>query len=273
MIFDTVHTGTVGRSDGRWPVRCLGLFSNLYALALVLIMAGCGDHAPPPPQPAPPPPAPATPPPAAKRPADDEFARRKPGIAVAVVLDISRSMGSPVSDGGTRRPKLDIAKQAVLAILKQAEKFASEEKDRPVLVSLYTFSNKVRQISPFQPPDPARLEPVVNAMQLDSGTAVGDAVRVAWRDLEQTGLRRLHILVVTDGESNSGERPDSVARALLQKAEELRPAVYLVAFDVDAQIFANLKKSNWSVLPAANAEELRKQLDQTVGEHILLERE
>ena len=51
------------------------------------------------------------------------------------------------------------------------------------------------------------------------------------------GLKRRHLLVVTDGENTDGADPALVASVLEKQPEEAKASLYFVAFDVDAEAF------------------------------------
>lgn len=186
----------------------------------------------------------------------------KDGIAFVILLDTSGSM-----EGN----KLGVAKQCVLSIVQQAADF-SAQRHVPVEMAIYHFAALPELVVPMGKPDPAGAEGKVNAMAANGATGIGEAVIHATRQLNDSGYVATHILVVTDGENTSGVAPETVARAFKELPDSLRPNVYLVAFDVNASVFNQVKEAGWLVYPAADSAQLRKTLDQIVGGQILLEK-
>ena len=190
------------------------------------------------------------------------------GIGLAIVLDISGSMDEKVADGR----KIDIAKAAAIKIAGQAEKFA---KERGVKVGLtaYVFNTEARKILPVGEPSEERLSAALVGVTPDGGTAIGEAVMAAAREMNQVGFSSMHILLITDGESNAGAHtPEAVAAAFATMPEAQRPKVYVVAFDTSAAKFGALKRSGWMVVSASDGKELANTLDEVVGGNILLEK-
>jgi hypothetical protein len=94
----------------------------------------------------------------------------------------------------------------------------------------------------------------------------------AKRALDDTGLARRHLLVVTDGENTDGVAPDRVAVAINKRPEAERPSIYFVAFDVAASRFSGVRDAGGLVLAAANAKELNDTLDTLLRGKILVEK-
>ena len=193
--------------------------------------------------------------------------QKQDGIAFAVVVDNSGSMGDSVKDGR----KIDLAQKAVRAVVAQAEKF-SKEKPTPIRLTIYTFSDAPRNVLPLTQPSVAGANAAINGMSPGGGTAIGDAIIRATKELNSTGYTGVHVLVVTDGDNTNGISPDSVAGAFAKLPPQYRPNVYVVAFDTDDAKFKPLKDNGWKVLSAANGAELSNTLDEVVGGEILLEK-
>ncbi len=239
----------------RWRAmgtRCVAVF------ALAILCGACGDDSEE----------------GAGDPAPRAEVPERNGIAVALLVDTSGSMSKPVADGdGKKQAKIDLARRCAVDIAAQVETFAGQQPERPVVLGVYSFSGKTAtQLVPMGPPSREAAQAAVASMSPSGDTPIGEAVKRAELDLAATGMNRRHILVVTDGENTKGESPASVARKLAKLPEGKRPAVYLVAFDVDAAVFSEVKKAGWMVLSAANGRELQETLDLVVGENILLEK-
>ena len=202
---------------------------------------------------------------------------RKDGIAAAILIDTSGSMGDPVLDAdGLRKPKIDIARRCVLKVVKQAEGFAKEQPGTPLLLGIYEFSVRggslCRNIVPLQAPNTATADKALKRLTPDGKTPIGQSIIQAKRDLDAAGLTRMHILIVTDGENTDGLGPADVVTAISKLPESQRPGVYFVAFDVAAAVFKPAVDAGAAVLPAANEQQLQTALDELVGGKILLEK-
>jgi hypothetical protein len=122
------------------------------------------------------------------------------------------------------------------------------------------------------PPDRSRADAALRALHPEGGTRIGNAMIVAKRELDATGLSRRHLLVVTDGENTGGHAPERVASAIGRRPELERPSIYFVAFDVAADRFRAVRDAGGLVLGAADARELNATLDMLLRGEILVER-
>ena len=219
------------------------------------------------------------PPAAAKNPLESLFtpttAIRRPGVAAAILLDTSGSMSETVDAGGRRQPKIDVARQSLVSLVRQSEQFAAAHPDKKIELALYEFSSRshanVRQILPPGAPDTAKAEKAMAGVRAEGGTPIGDAIIRAKRDLDATGLSRQHILVITDGLNNQGYNPADVASAIGRLPEDARASLYLIAFDVAASQFNAVRDAGGLVLPAGNAQDLQQTLDYVLTGKILAE--
>jgi hypothetical protein len=200
------------------------------------------------------------------------------GLAAAIVIDVSGSMADSVPGGdGRSEPKIAIARRAARDLVEQFARYAEEHKDEPVLLGIYEFSRRrgdpdCRAIIAMGPPDRLQADAVMQRLEPDGGTPIGQAMITAKRELDGTGLTRRHLLLVTDGENTDGYAPDRVAQAIGRRPEAERPSIYFVAFDIDANRFARVRDAGGLVLPAANARELNDTLDSLLRGKILLEK-
>lgn len=202
---------------------------------------------------------------------------RQEGIAAAILVDTSGSMADSVPDAsGGPRPKIAIAKDAVLRLVRQFEEYARQHADRHILLGIYEFSARehqpfCRQVVPLASPDVATTEKAVQKMRPQGGTPIGNAMIVAKQDLDMSGFSRRHILVVTDGENTRGYAPGDVAAVINRQKEEERAGIYFVAFDVAAQNFNTVRDAGGLVLAASNERDLRETLDYVLTGKILAE--
>jgi len=202
----------------------------------------------------------------------------KEGLAAAIVIDVSGSMGDEVEgEGGRDEAKLEIARRAARDLVEQFARYADEHKDEPVLLGLYEFSERsgepdCRPIIPMGAPDRVRAGNAIGGMRTGGGTPIGNAMIAAKRELDATGLARRHLLVVTDGENTDGFAPGDVAAGIGRRPEAERPSIYFVAFDIDANRFNRVREHGGLVLAAANGRELNNTLDTLLRGSILVEK-
>jgi hypothetical protein len=203
--------------------------------------------------------------------------QRRPGIAAALLLDTSGSMRQqPRGPQGAGEPKIATARRALVAAAGQFERYWRAHPEQELLLGIYEFSAlpvapSCRAVLPLGRPDAARAASAVNSLTPNGGTPIGDAMIAAKQQLDQTGLSRTHLLVITDGENNRGYAPQAVAEVMSRQPEDRRTAVYFIAFDIEAQRFASLRESGVLVMGAANAEELGRTVEYILTGKILVE--
>lgn len=191
------------------------------------------------------------------------------GAAIAIVIDNSGSMEKVAR--GDSRPKYLVARDAVTEMLAATDSFVARQPDFPIKVGLYHFATRVTPAVTIQRYDRAILNVALSAMPLpEGGTAIGDAMDAARRDLYRAGVIRKHILVITDGENTDGRSPRSVAREIARRSEGA-VRMYFVAFDVDAEKFSFVRDVRGEVLGAGNGPALRSSLNAIYRGKILAE--
>ena len=204
-------------------------------------------------------------------------AQRREGIAAAILIDTSGSMQDRVQDtDGIQRRKIDIAQRAAMKLVNQFDTFAREHPDQVINLGIYEFSQRyrgssTRTVVKLGPPDPAAAGPAISKMVAEGDTPIGDAMIVAKRDIDATGLSKRHILVITDGENNKGYSPQNVTQIISSQAPEERASIYFVAFDVAATKFDSVRDSGGLVLAASNETDLQGTLDYLLSGKILAE--
>ena len=203
---------------------------------------------------------------------------QREGLAAAIVIDVSGSMNDPVKGlDGRSEPKIEVARRAARDLVEQFARYAEEHKDESVQLGVYEFSRRrgepdCRPIIAMGPPDRTRADSAIQRLDPEGGTPIGQAMITAKRALDDTGLSRRHLLLVTDGENTDGYAPERVAHGIGKRPAEERPSIYFVAFDVDAGRFSRVRDAGGLVLPAANAKELNDTLDSLLRGKILLEK-
>jgi hypothetical protein len=203
------------------------------------------------------------------------------GVAVAIIYDTSGSMKDPVQDqSGRPTPKYVIANRALIAIAKQIEKFATNSAGggpRKIEAGVFVFDkNSAREAVKFGPFDESAIENFANSFSNPSGnTPLGNSLTVAGRAVMKSPLNHKHILVITDGMNTAGPKPEEVLPKLKEQALQKGTALstHFVAFDVDAKVFAPVKKLDATVVAAADERQLDTQLQFILQRKILLEEE
>jgi hypothetical protein len=202
----------------------------------------------------------------------------KDGLAAAIVIDVSGSMSESVEGrNGRKEKKIDIARRAALDLVDQFVRYASDHQDEPVQLGLYEFSRRrgdpdCRPVVPMGPPNRDQAAAAIVSLEADGGTPIGQAMITAKLALDQTGLTRRHLLVVTDGENTDGVEPERVAEGINKRPGSERPSIYFVAFDVEASRFKGVRDAGGLVLSAASATELNDTLDALLRGNILVEK-
>ena len=198
-------------------------------------------------------------------------------IAIAIVYDTSGSMNSAVKDAqGKSTPKFQIGNRAVENIVDQLEKF-SKTSPKKLQVGLFTFSLQGgKEVVPVGPFDPAKIrEWVAGFKKPDGGTPLGNASSEAATALMKTKAGARHVLVITDGENTIGPPPEQKIAAINKEGMKTGNIVafHFVAFDVNASVFAAIKKQGATLLSAADEKQLNERLTFVLEDKILLEKE
>lgn len=237
-----------------------------FLVGLAFVLSSCGDSSPRPvkrPE---------------KKPATliERLAGAEPtitGTAIMLVIDTSSSMNQKVRNAsGGQEVKLAIAKRCAKTMVAQIHKFAVEHKDKKIVVGIVGFAGSpYKLIEPREIADGRDLfDKAIDKMRTGSGTAIGDAVIFAKKELDRTGFSRLSILTITDGENTTGEAPSTVAHALNKLPSP--PGLYLIGFDVAAETFKAVKDAGSPVFSANNETELLETTEFVLGTKILAEK-
>jgi len=201
----------------------------------------------------------------------------KPGpgsIGVVILVDTSGSMKDAVPDkDGKRRPKFELAAEALAEILRQTGDWSRDHADKPLNLGIYSFSDKSRFVLPLGEFHADAAQRAVKAIpRPDGGTAIGSALQDAWSALKSANCERQYILCITDGENTQGRHPREVM-PVIHKESEGKVEIHFIAFDVDGKLFDFAKPYNGHVESAANKEQLDAELTRIFQKRILLEQQ
>lgn len=203
------------------------------------------------------------------------------GVALAIIYDTSGSMKETVPDqSGKSAPKYVIANRALGAIAKQIATFATNNPagaPRKIYTGLFVFHGQgARAAVQFGPFDEAALAKWAGSFSNPGGnTPLGNALVAASHAVLHSPLSRKHVLVITDGMNTAGPTPATVLPRLARQARQKQTGLsfHFVAFDVDAKVFAPLKRLGATVVGASDEKQLNSQLEFILQRKILLEDE
>jgi hypothetical protein len=203
------------------------------------------------------------------------------GIAIGIVYDTSGSMKDSVAAGGGKyAPKYVVANKALGRIIDQISRFATNAPSgapRKIETGLFIFrDNGASEAVKFGPFNEEALRNWVSRFSAPQGaTPLGNSIVTAWKAVERSSLAHKHLVVLTDGVNTLGPNPEAVLPTLKAQAKSKGKefSIHFVAFDVDAKVFAPVKKLGATVVGASNEEQLNTQLGFIFEKKILLEDE
>jgi Mg-chelatase subunit ChlD len=133
-----------------------------------------------------------------------------------------------------------------------------------------------RQAIKFGPFDAEALRNWARHFSSPNGnTPLGNSLLMAGQCVLSSPLTHKHVLVITDGMNTAGPKPEAVMPQLRQLAGEKGTTlgIHFIAFDVDAKVFAPVRKLDATVVSAADEKQLDTQLQYILQRKILLEEE
>jgi hypothetical protein len=175
-------------------------------------------------------------------------------VAICFCVDVSTSMKNRI-DG---RRKSDISKQALRRAINLLDDYARKHPEKTILVSVVDFGAAAQFVQRMEPFNKEKLQNVVQTkLKTREGTAIGDAMVLAVRELVETGAGMRGIVVLTDGQNTRGVSPSSVMRAVRKNAVKPEAAissinVWLVAFDVKASTYDPVKEAGATVVESTD---------------------
>jgi Ca-activated chloride channel family protein len=140
------------------------------------------------------------------------------GVNIVLALDVSGSMRARDMDESMNLSRLDVLKEIVSDFIKK------REGDR---IGIVVFGTHAFTLLPLTR-DYSSIDFFIDKIQIGMAgekTAIGDAIAVSSKRLEDIESKNNIIILVTDGESNSGEIPPKPAA---QKAGEKNIKIYTI---------------------------------------------
>ena len=192
----------------------------------------------------------------------ERYAKKANGIAISLVVDISTSMRRSAKDGTTR---MEMANQVLQEfILGNGKELGGREND---LISIITFARYPDTISPLTTSHKtlaamAEDIEVTNRPNEDS-TAYGDAVALAAAQLNEyeksvnlknDQIKSKIVILLTDGENNSGQFDPLAAAAM---AQEWGIKIYTISLgdpqkiSLGKSVVSDQSDSDWGLLAMA----------------------
>lgn len=126
--------------------------------------------------------------------------RQRPKVAILIVMDTSGSMNSDPSSSGT--PKIDLAKQGVVTA---ASALATGDQ-----IGVIAFTDEPTWALPMTTltgsGDQQRIAAAIAPLHAGGGTEIFPALRLAYDSMRNVQADVRHIILVSDGRSNSGTK-------------------------------------------------------------------
>ncbi|WOH39514.1 VWA domain-containing protein [Thalassotalea fonticola] len=155
-------------------------------------------------------------------------AEQSQGIAISIVVDVSSSMDFQMNIADQRKPRMEIAKKALRQFVLGDEKNLSGRPND--LISVITFARYPDTLVPLTNAHQALVsmtdEITTSSRPNEDGTAFGDATALAAAQLhhyettlglENDSIKSKVVILLTDGENNTGKYDPLMAAAMAKK--------------------------------------------------------
>lgn len=198
------------------------------------------------------------------------------GLSLVLVVDVSGSMDDPPQSGGAK--KYHQATRALRQVMQTLRRFVGRQgQDMVIKLGLIRFSSEVETVMDLQEVNRSNIDQITvfinNPKNWAPGgaTAIGDALVEGSRMLARSGTIMRSLILITDGESNTGVQPEYVLNALYNNRNNLSTPDYtvytrnylirVIGFDIDSELFQAYEP--YGVRLASAADE--KQLTEVLG--------
>ena len=197
-------------------------------------------------------------------------------IAIYIIMDGSGSMRyGIVNTNNVITPKWRVANQALLTLGDQIDDYLMMNTNRTILTGIVLFKGEEITLTDFGVLSNCVREVYqkwINGYSgPDGNTPLGEAILKAADCMVNDKIKSKHIMAITDGESNRGRDPATIIDSLKTRGDIV--STHFIAFDVDANVFNEVKKMGCGVVSASSGAGLQTQINKIVREEILLEKE
>jgi hypothetical protein len=201
-------------------------------------------------------------------------------IGVYIVIDYSGSMAENVmNEGGVQEQKCAIVKRSLSSMGKKFDDYLASNSGLNIFSGLIVLDGGRVVVA-----DNVFLKNGVQDKYNSwktylnhnpyGGTPLGNAIEEAYNQMKSLSIKSKNIIVLTDGESNQGDTPESViAKFNTENTNGIMVGVHFVAFDINASCFNGVKSLGATVLGASNENELNEKINVILKDKILLEKE
>lgn len=196
-------------------------------------------------------------------------------MAISIVYDSSGSMLDGVSnENGKSESKYNIAYRAMLNIGKKLDNYLAVNTNRIVAISIVTIVDGAARVS-AKGLLIGKASPFFESISFPrpcGGTPLGRAINIgALQNEIYPSIITRHVLIITDGLSNTGPNPIGVVSRIKKTNTSL--GFHFVAFDINGGAFKDFITLGATVVEAFDEKQLNEKLDFVMTEKILLERE
>jgi hypothetical protein len=168
-------------------------------------------------------------------------------IGVFFVVDYSGSMADTVmNNNGVPEAKNEIVKRAIVSVGKNLDSYLKTSNNN-IFTGIVVLRNSKVSLwevnslnSNVEKAFHGWIDKYLNCSP-DGGTPLGFAIEKAYYGMRDVTLKAKHVIILTDGESNSGTAPEVIINTC--KAVNISPTEFhFVAFDVNANVFDAVKR-------------------------------
>lgn len=197
------------------------------------------------------------------------------GLSLVLVVDVSGSMDDPPLSGGEK--KYLQATRALGSVMSALRRLVAREDQAMVIkLGLIRFSSTVETVMPLQEITRSNIDQISSFMNNPKNwvprgsTAIGDALVEGTRMLARSGTIMRSLVLITDGESNTGTDPEYVLDALYNNRNNLSTPEYtvftrdylvrVIGFDIDSEVFRAYESYGVRLASAADEKQLTEVL-------------
>ncbi len=197
------------------------------------------------------------------------------GLSLVLVVDVSGSMDERPQSGGDK--KYIQATRALRQVMRTLRRVVARQgQDMVIKLGLIRFSSEVETVMDLQEVTRSNIEQITNFIANPKNwapggaTAIGDALAEGARMLARSGTIMRSLILITDGESNTGVEPEYVLNALYNNRNNLSTPDYtvytqnylvrVIGFDIDSEVFQSYASYGVRLASAADEKQLTEVL-------------